>query len=272
MSADTDVPDPQTSPLAFFGTELRRVRGAAKLTQGQTAQRTYSTQAMISYVESGKRVPTEELARELDRVFGTDGHFGRLHALVIRNAYPSWFLPYVELERNASSIRSFQNQLIHGLLQTEDYARAVLASARPDRLDELVAARMARQSLLEAEERPRAWFVIDEYALLRHIGGREAMRAQLERLLVAGEEPRTVIQVVPRTVAAHPGIDGPFTVFAFAEGADVLYVEGFGQGRTALSPDEVEEGIRTYDLLRSLALSHEASAELIAGHVEDLKS
>lgn len=270
MTAETDAPDPTSSLLAFFGSELRRVRTAAGLSQGECAKRAHTTQAMISYVEAARRVPSEDLARDLDVAFGTDGHFGRLHPLVIRFAYPSWFLPYVELERQVTSFRSFESQLIHGLLQTEDYARAVLASARPDNLDDLVAARMTRQSIFEREAPPHTWFIMDEYALTRSFVEPCILRAQLEHLLLMGEHPRMVIQVVDRNAPAHPGLAGPFALMGFDEGPDVLHVDGYSQGRLALDAAEVAAACRAYDLLRAAALSPKGSADLILMHLKEL--
>ncbi|MEU1442388.1 helix-turn-helix transcriptional regulator [Streptomyces sp. NPDC059340] len=269
VEADT-APDPKASLLAFFGTELTRIRTRADLSQARAARLAHTTQSMLSKIEAAKRVPSEDLARDLDTAFGTDGHFARLYPLVIRYAYPSWFLPFVELEKDAVTIRSFQSQIIPGLLQTESYARAMLVKVRPDNLDDLVAARMTRQSVFERDERPRTWFIMDEYVLLRHIGGEAVMRPQLELLLKAGSEPRTVIQVIPREVAAHPGLSGPFTVLGFDDGPDVLFVDGFSQGRMALDGSEVSEGARAYDLLRAVALSPDESADLIGRHLEEL--
>ncbi|GAA3868249.1 helix-turn-helix transcriptional regulator [Streptomyces lacrimifluminis] len=271
MTVETDpAPDPTKSLLAFFGTELTRLRTKAGLSQEQTARLAHTTQSMLSKVEAAKRVPSLDLARDLDVALKTDGHFARLHPLVISYAYPSWFLPFVELEREAVSIRSFQSQILSGLLQTEEYARSMLVAVRPDNLDDLVAARMTRQEIFEREDRPRTWFIVDEYVLMRHIGGESVMRGQFERLLEAGQHPRTVIQIIPRTVVEHPGLAGPFTVLGFDEGPDVLFVDGFSQGRTALGQDEVAEGIRAYDLLRAVALSPDASAELIRRHLKEL--
>ncbi|KPI04364.1 helix-turn-helix domain protein [Actinobacteria bacterium OK074] len=271
MTEETEqAPDPTTSILAFFGTELTRLRTKAGLSQEQTARLAHTTQSMISKVEAAKRVPSLDLARDLDIALKTDGHFARLYPLVVHYAYPSWFLPVVELEKEAVSIRSFQNQILPGLLQTEEYARATLVQGRPDNLDDLVAARMTRQEIFERTDRPRAWFIMDEYVLMRHIGGEAVMRAQLQQLLTAGQVPRTVIQIIPRTVAEHPGLAGPFTLLGFDEGPDVLHVDGFSQGRTALDQGEVAYGTHAYDLLRALALSPDASAELIGRHLKEL--
>lgn len=96
------------------------------------------------------------------------------------------------------------------------------------------------------------------------------MRAQFQHLLEAGTDPRNVIQVIPRQVAAHPGVAGPFTLLSFDEGEDVLFVDGFSQGRLALEPREVADGAHTYDLLRAIALSPKESADLIHEHLKEL--
>ncbi|MEV0280447.1 helix-turn-helix transcriptional regulator [Streptomyces sp. NPDC050610] len=270
MTAETEDLDPSASVLAFFGSEVTRLRGSTS--QTELASDANTTQPVISRVERGRRVPSLPLARDLDLALKADGHFTRLHPLVLRYAYPSWFLPYVELEREATSLRSFQSQVIPGQLQTEDYARAMLSAVRPDNLDDLVAARMTRQEMFERSEPPRTWFVVDEYALLRHIGGADVMRAQLERLLKAGESPRVVIQVVPVEKPEHPGLAGPFTIMGFPDHADVLYVDGFSQGRMTTEPAEVAEAVLSYDLLRAVALSPDASADRIGKHLRGLSA
>ncbi|WP_103502011.1 MULTISPECIES: helix-turn-helix transcriptional regulator [unclassified Streptomyces] len=272
MKRQTTPPDPTSSLLAFFGSELRRLRTKAGLSQRALAVKAHTTQSMLSKVEAAKQVPSVELADDFDLALGTDGHFGRLHPLVLRYAYPSWFLPYVELEEDATSIHSYESQIIHGLLQTEEYAQAMLEAVRPDNIEDLVTARISRQCVFEREDGPYCWFILDEYALCRHIGGVEVMRGQLEQLLRAGERPRTVIQVIPQNVPAHAGLSGPFAVLGFEENPDVLFVDGFSQGRLALETAEVEAGARAYDLLRAVALSPEASAELIGAHLEGLRS
>ncbi|WP_372411077.1 helix-turn-helix domain-containing protein [Streptomyces luteireticuli] len=270
MPESSEAPDPTRSLLAFFGAELTRLRNEAGLSQQEVARRALSTQSMISKVENAQRVPSKELAHALDEVFSTGGHFRRLHPLVLTFAYPSWFLPFVELEHEATSIRSFQAQIIPGLLQTEGYARAMLDAVRAVNLEDLVAARMSRQGVFERETPPACWFVMDEPVLLRHIGGQGVMRAQLQRLLDAATDPRNVVQVIPRRVTAHPGLAGPFTLLGFDDGDDVLFVDGFSQGRLALEAREVTDGARAYDLLRAVALSPADSVVLIHEHLKEL--
>ncbi|MFE0420893.1 helix-turn-helix domain-containing protein [Streptomyces sp. NPDC058953] len=279
MENDHGRPEPTSSLLAFFGSRLLKLRIEHGWSQNELATKAHTTGAMISYVEHAKRVPSADLAQDLDRAFGTE-FFAEFYPLVVRYAYPSWFLPYVKLEEQAIGIRMFDSQVVPGLLQTESYARATLAAMRPDSPDDLLAARMTRQTLFERDDPPYCWFIIDEQALRRNIGGLDVMAAQLERLLVLGREPRIVIQIVPEEVAAHPGLAGPFTLLSFDQSReqgsgkpphDVLYVDGFSQGRTALEREEVTAATRAYDLLISYALSPEASAERVSAHLEKMR-
>ncbi|MER0243024.1 helix-turn-helix transcriptional regulator [Streptomyces sp. HSW2009] len=272
METDNGAP---ASLAGFLGKQLRKHREERGWSQTELAIKAHTTGAMISYVENAKRVLTEGLAGDIDGALGVD-FFVELSPLVIAHAYPSWFLPYVELEREANAIRSFQSQIMPGLLQTEAYARAMLAAVRPDNLDDLVAARMTRQAVFERDEPPHTWFIVEEQVLRRRIGGLAVMRDQLQRLLSAMQHPRCVLQIIPEEVAAHPGLAGPFTMLAFDQEQednpphDVLYVDGFSRGRTVIDPTEVSEGARAYDLLRSYALSPEESADRIGAYLEGL--
>lgn len=258
----------KSSLLTFLGGRLRKARLERGWSQGVTAQKAHSTGAMISYVENAKRVPTEQLTIDLDVAFETD-FFHEFYPLLMECTYPDWFRPYVELEQSATAIRVFDSQVVSGLLQTEDYARAVLSSRRPACVEDLVVARMSRQLIFERPDPPRLWVVLDENALGRPIGGTATMRRQLEYMIQASEDPRVVIQVIPRSVTSHPGLEGPFTLLSFAEGDDVLYVDGFSQGRAALSRDEVVDARHAYDLLLGLAASPAQSVETIRNYIKE---
>ncbi|MFX4294505.1 helix-turn-helix domain-containing protein [Streptomyces bohaiensis] len=270
MTAERITPSPKVSLLEFFGAELRRLRTKASWAQGELASAAHTTQSMICKIERARQVPSIEMSESLDAALATDGHFARLHPLVLAYAYPAWFLPYVEMEREARSIRTFESQVVPGLLQTDDYARAVLSSRRPDNLDDLVTSRISRQEILKVAGRPRAWFVLDEQVLRRTLGSRDVMREQLRRLLSEGEQPRTVIQVVPETVTAHAGLEGPFTVLGFKQTPDLLYVDGFSQGRMSVESDETVAAEHAYDLLTAEALSPRESADLIRKYLGGL--
>lgn len=269
LGLDESERDPASSMLAFYGAEQRRLRTEAGISQTRLAKLAFCTPSLLCKIEAAQRVPTEELAERCDAVLNTGGHLSRLWPLVIKYAYPAWFRPFVRLEEQATAIQSFETRLIPGLLQTEEYARAVLAGARPDKIEELVAARLNRQRVLTRDDPPRLWAIIDENALRRNLGGAAVMRAQLARLLDAAEVARIVVQVVPGDVRAHPA-HHPFWTFSFDEGPDVLYVDGFYQGELRGEPEALKEAHRTYDLLRAVALPTDASVNLIAAIMKDL--
>lgn len=258
------------SPLQRFGMEVREVRRGRRITQKALGTASGYSEAYVSKVEKGTMMPSEQFAQRCDTVFQTNGLFDRLRAQIADGGSPSWFAPYVQLERKAVSIRTFQAQVVPGFLQTEGYARAMLSSVRPDNLEELIAARLARSSILGPDSQTHAWVILDEQVIRRKIGGARIMREQLERILDAMTRPRTVVQVMPESVPAHAGLAGPFTLLSFVRGPDALYVDAHSQGRLSHDRTEIAGAVRSYDLLRAGALSPEDSAELIGRYVKGL--
>ncbi|WP_371538519.1 helix-turn-helix domain-containing protein [Streptomyces sp. NBC_01023] len=261
--------DPSASPLDYFGWELRRQREAAGLKQGQLGDIIFCTGSLIGQIETTKKIPTRDFAERADAALGTDGVFSRLVGLVLRSQLPTWFQPYAEMEARAAYISTYQAQLVYGLLQTEAYARAVLATGLPDDLEGLVAARVERQRILERERPPLTWAILDEAALYRPIGGREVMRNQLARLLDYADHRWTRIQVLPFTAGEHASLDGSFTVMRFEDDPDIIYTEDLISGHMTASPETVRESTRRYAHLQAAALSVEASAALIARVMEE---
>jgi transcriptional regulator with XRE-family HTH domain len=268
MSTAADL-DPTDSVLKFFATELRRLRG--KVGQAELARATHVAPSTLNKYEAATRVPGLDFVHEADEALKTGGALTRLWPLVIKYAYPAWFRPFVELEAAARIIRSYENQVIPGLLQTEDYARAILSGGRHDDLDDLVTLRMERQRILVREEgRPRLMVVIDEQALWKNIGGPGVMRAQLDHLVKAAGVARTVVLVVPSNVTRRPPYQ-PFTRLAFEERTqDVLYVDGFYQGQLLAESAALDAAESAYDLLTAAALSPDASVDLIAAVAKEL--
>ncbi|MGX8904748.1 helix-turn-helix domain-containing protein [Streptomyces netropsis] len=267
MSED---PEPEDG-AEYFGREIKYAREAKGWSQQTLAAKLHCGQPYVSKVEGGKQLASRQFAEQCDVVFGTPGVYTRLRERVAQAGHPSWFALFVKLERDALVMRVYESQIVPGLLQTEEYARAMLEAVRPDNLDNLVAARMSRQQVLARDEPPHCWFIMDEQALRRPIGGREVWRAQLEHLLAAGKHPRSVIQVVPHAVPAHPGLSGAFTLLSFANGTPgALYADGFPEGRTTEEASQVADAERAYALLMSVAVSHDASAALIAKYLKEL--
>ncbi|MGW1544398.1 helix-turn-helix domain-containing protein [Streptomyces sp. NPDC002309] len=164
-----------------------------------------------------------QLAEEANK----PGWWQRFHDIL-----PGWFSMYVSLEGAASLIRNYEPHFVPGLLQTEDYARAVMRSGavgqtQPDDIERHVALRMQRQDLLTRRDAPRMWAVLDETVLRRTVGGPDVMRAQIERLLDAARLPNVTLQVAPFATGPHPGTYGPFVLFRFAvpELPDMVYSE-----------------------------------------------
>ncbi|PGH50557.1 helix-turn-helix transcriptional regulator [Streptomyces sp. Ru87] len=261
--------DPTASPLAYYGWELRRQREANRLSQAQLGDIIFCTGSLIGQIETTKKIPTRDFSERVDAALGTDGVFSRLVGLVLRSRLPNWFQPYADMEARAAYISTYQAQLVYGLLQTEEYARAVLATGMPDDLEGLVAARMERQRILDRERPPLAWVILDEAALHRPIGGRETMRGQLERLLEFAGHRWMRVQVLPFMAGEHASLAGSFTTMRFDDDPDVVYTEDLISGHMTANPDTIREASRRYAHLQAAALSVEDSAALIARVMEE---
>ncbi|MET9852564.1 helix-turn-helix transcriptional regulator [Streptomyces sp. NPDC006450] len=261
--------DPSASPLDYYAYELCRLREAAGLKQGQLGDIIYCSGSLIGMIENTKRVPTRDFSERLDAALGTDGHFSRLVGLVLRSQLPHWFQPYAEMEARAEYISTFQCQLVYGLLQTESYARALIGVDRPDQIDELVAARMERQLILEREQPPALWVVLGEAVLHQEVGGREVMRDQLAHLLGFVNRSWVQIQVLPFSAGAHTGMQGSFTLLRFDGDPDLIYEEGYAQGYMTANPPVIRERSVGYARLQAEAFSPERSAELITRLMEE---
>ncbi len=183
---------------------------------------------------------------------------------------PTEYATYIGLEAEATSIRSFAPEIIPGLLQTEDYARAVIRAAliiSPQReVERRVEVRMARQKLLSQDRPLRLWAIIDEAALCRVVGGSEVMRSQLERLLEAAELPHVTLQVLPFSVGAHAATSGGFEVLEFPVPADpdVAFLENLTGSLYVEHEMDVYRYTLAFDHLRAKALDPDESCRLIA--------
>ncbi|MFD3325845.1 helix-turn-helix domain-containing protein [Streptomyces sp. NPDC058701] len=256
--------DPSASPLDYYGFELRRLREDAKLKQGQLGEIIYCTGSLIGQIETARKVPTRDFSERLDAALGADGHFSRLVGLVLRSQLPTWFQAYAEMEVRATHISSFQPQLVYGLLQTQEYARAVLQAGWGEKLDDAVAARMERQRILQREGPPLVWVILDEAVLYRPFGSRGIMREQLQRLLDFRHRREVGIQVLPFSAGQHPATVGAFNVLRFEGDPDVVYAESYGSAHVTANPETAGDCAHRYDHLQAAALSVEDSAALIA--------
>ncbi|MDQ1029640.1 transcriptional regulator with XRE-family HTH domain [Streptomyces umbrinus] len=264
-----NVLDPGASPLDYYGFELRRHREAAELTQKQLGDIVNYTGSLVGQIETARKLPTQEFSERVDAALGTGGLLSRLVALVMRSQLPAWFQQVAELEARAVEICTFQTYAIHGLLQTESYARAVLGALDQNDLTDRTAVRLARQRIFEKGEPPVMWMALSEAALHQAIGDAETMRGQLTHLLSFDGNPRINIQILPFSAGAHAGLQGSYTLFRFTSDPDIVYTEGYGTGHPTANPDTVKDCSLRYDHLQAAALSLRDSAELIRRVMEE---
>ncbi len=259
--------DGPTNPLRVFGEELRAWRKRSDMNQFDVARKLIISDSLEGAIERATRLPQRRVAEASDALFGTPGTFVRLWKLVMQRSFPLRYGPYAELEADATRIHVWETRLIPGLLQTEDYARAVISAGMlredSDVIGEDVSKRMARQEIFTKENPPLVWFVIDESLLYRSYGGMDVMREQIQKLITMARHPGVVIQVMPFNVTDHPGGDGPLIIFEFNDSQPIGYAEGRGSGRLIETSAYVEEAIACYDLIRAAALSRGATLELL---------
>jgi transcriptional regulator with XRE-family HTH domain len=251
---------------ASFADELRAMRKQAGLSREELADKLGYSGSTIAMVEAMHRAATRELAERLDEFFRLPGTFARLEARQRSVPFPAGFRPFTPFESQASALRLWEMVLIPGLLQTPEYARAVL-STRPntsdDEVESLVAARLARQEVLSGEDPPLVWALMDEYVLNREVGGPEVMADQLTYLAEASKRPNITIQVVPYGAGPHSGLLGSFAIAEVNGAPSVAYLETGAEGETTEEPSMVAKVTLTWDTLRSEALPKGASREMI---------
>ncbi|MEV6170132.1 helix-turn-helix transcriptional regulator [Streptomyces sp. NPDC051954] len=264
-----NVLDPGASPLDYFGFELRRHREAAGLTQRQLGDILNYTGSLVGQIETARKLPTPEFSQRADAALETGGLLYRLIDLVLRSQLPAWFQQVAELEARAVEICSFEAHMVHGLLQTKAYARAVLGALDQTNLDDRTAVRLARQRIFMKEEPPVFWVILSEAALYLEIGGGETMRGQLAHLLTFEGNPRINIQVLPFSAGAHAGLQGSYDLYRFPSDPSIVYTEGYGSGHPTANPDTVKDCSLRYDHLQAAALSLKDSAELIRRVMEE---
>ncbi|MFC8665742.1 Scr1 family TA system antitoxin-like transcriptional regulator [Streptomyces sp. NPDC057199] len=257
-----------SSPAAqYFAEVLRMLRTKAGLSQTELGERMAYTGAAVSAVETCAKPATDEFIEAAEKALEAGGVIAAAAKYLRLERYPAHFQGFVQLEQEALSVSSYCTQLLHGLLQTAEYARAVLNCAFPpldeDEVDKLVSARLERKALFDRKPVCVINVILEEAALRRQTGGSEAMRAQYEYLITCAERPNVVLQVMPTTMAGHAGLQGPLTVLETPENTTLVYMEGNGQSTLVSRPDEVGFLARRYAMIRSQALHPEESVALI---------
>ncbi|GII76356.1 transcriptional regulator [Sphaerisporangium rufum] len=264
--------------------ELRRLRSNAELKQEDVAEHLGWSPSRMTKVEGGSLRISVSDVRAMLQLYGVEQATEEHDVLVqlarqsrekgwwhtYSDVIPHWFQVYVGLEAEALSLRNYESELIHGLLQTEDYARTVYRAAQvtdsPDEIERYVALRMARQEIVTKNEDPlRFWTVLNEAALRRPVGGEDVMRAQLHRLADMASLANVTLQVLPYSAGAHAAMLGPFALLAFSDqgGDDVAYLEHATGSFYLEKPEDVRRYKSIFDHLSRSALDPDDSLVLI---------
>ncbi|WDT55070.1 helix-turn-helix domain-containing protein [Streptomyces sp. G7(2002)] len=269
MALDETTPPEHLNPLQRFGRDIKQVRLARKLTQKQLGKATGYSEGYVSKVESGTLLPrpSEKFTKGCDLTFGTGELFAGLLRRIEEGDHPSWFFPYLNLERKAARILDYSTDLVMGILQTEEYAQAVFQAyfsrEEADVIEGKVAARLRRREVFEGASPPLLWAIPHEACLRTVVGGAGVMAGQLEYLLTAATSPQITLQVMPFSAGAPAASTRPFTVLRFTDARTVLYTETRVGGRMHDSAQTVDAALDDYDLLRAHALSPDRSVALI---------
>jgi transcriptional regulator with XRE-family HTH domain len=266
-----------------LGAQLRRLREARNLTTGEAAEAIRATHSKISRLERGRSAARQRDVADLLTLYGVTDEAERERLLELArqatapgwwqqygDILPKWFELYVGLERAASVIRAYEVQFVHGLMQTEDYARAVIlianAHAPAEEIDRRVSIRMKRQQLLTQPDAPELWAVLDEAALRRAPCSRDVMRAQLEHLQQITDLPNVTLQIVPFHVGPHAAAGGPFTILRFPEPdlPDLVYLEQLNSALYLDQPDDVLDYVTVMNQLCVQAETGTASKAILS--------
>ncbi|MFJ8075374.1 helix-turn-helix domain-containing protein [Streptomyces sp. NPDC096176] len=264
-----------------LGQELRRLRELKGMTAEEVAERLLVSQSKISRLENGRRSISQRDVRDLCGVYEVEDHriVDSLMQMAKDSRQQGWWhafgdIPYsvyIGLETDAASLRVYEPQVVPGLLQTRQYAEALIAGALPESgatdVEKRVSVRLRRQERIRDTEHPlRLWVVIDEAALRRQVGDKQLMREQLEHLVELSQQPHVTVQVLPFEMGAHPGINGQYAILEFPDASDssVVYIEGVTSDLYLEKANDVQKYSVMYEHLRAQALNVDQTRQFIA--------
>lgn len=268
-----------TMPRRQLGRRLRDLRNRARMTTRVAARRLEWSEAKIWRIETGQTSLRSLDVEAMCKIYGApEAELEPLTALARETKARGWWAPYsdviaegfdvyIGLEEAATEISTFENEFVPGLLQTEDFARAVIQldhqRSSADDIERRVALRMTRQQFLSYPDAPDFWAVVDEAALRRPVGSQAVLRAQLRRLVELAEQPNITLQIVAFGSGGHAAAGGPFTILRFAEPdlPDIVYLE---QLTSALYLDKVHDTDHYLAVMDRLCVQAESPADTIA--------
>ncbi|MEU1908803.1 helix-turn-helix domain-containing protein [Streptomyces hygroscopicus] len=265
--AQSKKKDSAPPTVQYFAAVLRLLRERAGLTQDELGALMNYTGSAVSAVETCAKPPTDEFIDAAEKALDAGGLLRSAIKYLRLERYPVYFQGFVQLEQEAATVSSYCTQVIDGLLQTSDYAHALLKSNyppfEPEELEQLVEARLDRKALLTRKPMALVHTVLEEAALRREIGGTEVMVTQLGHLIECAQLPNVTVQVMPLSHAEHAGLRGPFTVLETADQAALVYMESNGKSTLTTKPDEVGELARRYAMIRTQALGPKESVSFV---------
>ncbi|MHC0433642.1 helix-turn-helix domain-containing protein [Streptomyces sp. O3] len=266
----------QPSPARLHvGDLIKNFRARAGLTRKDVAERLLISESLAGAYERGERIPTSDFLRDADSVLDARGALKSCIPLMEEEKYPPTFVGWMRLQKVAASISAYESMLFPGLLQTEDYIRALYETRVPQLteadIEKNVVARLERQAVLSRDPLPIVGYVIEESVLQRPIGGREVLRGQLLHVLECMREMHHMtVQVMPTGRHVHAALQGPIYLLSTPEGRNVAYEEGQTGGTVISKPQQVNQLIGRFGTLRAQALTPWESAELIERMAEQL--
>jgi len=287
IDSDTEEVNQHRSPTIRrrrLGVELRRHREEAGVTIDMVADRLGCSTSKVSRIETGHTSATPSDVQHILDIYGVDASIKAELVQIAREArQKGWWHPYstvltgayVGLETAARSIRAYEQQVVPGLLQSEEYAIALIRGARQDypdqEIEQRVRVRMQRQALLIQDDPIDLWVVLDEAVLSRPVGGEPVMLDQLKKLIETARLPNVTLQILPFAAGAHAGMDGSFVILEFEEegDADVVFIDNATGGLFLEKAEELSKYVSIFDIVRASALPPEESIEMIETLVEE---
>ncbi|MFE7271333.1 helix-turn-helix domain-containing protein [Streptomyces sp. NPDC057623] len=275
LKSEADEPGWEVDPddewgvavIATVGRQLKLRREAVGMRAADFGMAVGYGEDLVYKIEGGKRIPREEYLDKADEVLGAGGLISATWEDVKRVRYPKKVRELGKLEAQAVEIGVYECNIIAGLLQTPEHARAVIGAAQPpyspDDVDRMVAARLARQSVFERDPAPSIHFVLEEAPLRRQVGGTMVWRRQLERLLEVGRLNSVTLQVMPTNTEPHPGLDGRIELLKFSDGTAVARADGLFNGRPTTEPKQLRIIELQYGIIRAQALPPRESLTFI---------
>ncbi|MYT16627.1 Predicted transcription factor, homolog of eukaryotic MBF1 [Streptomyces sp. SceaMP-e96] len=255
--------------VTAFGQTMKTLRLRKGMEREEFGRRLGYSASTIASFEQGRRIPSPQTIERADEVLEADGLLCLWKEQVERAQYPVFFQGMAALEKAAIELLSYSTLVFNGLVQTEEYMRAVLAMRCPildqETIEQRVASRLARQDIFDRWPAPLLSFVVGEAVLRHQYGGKKVLRGQLEHLLLIGQKRNVKIQVMPLDCEDNAGVDGPFTVVTRKDGKKFVYAETQATSALQTDPEQAALSAARYGIIRSQALTSRESLELIEG-------